>query len=165
MEKSEEKRNRRRGRPRGRKGETRRTEEKNEKVEELIRKIKEELVDSIEPICLHDLNAYERKLIHRYFERGGEITTKTYRIGEEDYELRIFPVGNLRRYAQKMADQAVSTRQKVVLPPMSSYERFIIHDYLKSLDTVKTHSVGEGDDRHIEIESAAVSSASSARSS
>lgn len=158
MENQEERKPRRR-RERGergdrgdRRGRGHREEEKSEKIEELIRQIKEELCDSIEPISLTDLNAFERRQIHRQFDRSTEIATKTYRVGEDAHELRIYPVGNLRRFAQKMADRAVETREKVVLPHMSSYERFVVHEYLKTLDTVKTCSHGEGDDRHIEIE-------------
>lgn len=126
--------------------------ERNPKIDALVKQIREELADSVEPIVIPELNAFERKLIHRQFDNNSEIVTKTYRLGDEDYELRVYPVGNLKRYAQKMADQAVQTRQKVVLPHMSNYERFVVHDYLKGLDTVKTNSVGEEDDRHIEIE-------------
>ncbi len=126
--------------------------ERNPKIESLIRRIKGELVDSIEPIVIPELNAFERKLVHRQFDNNPEIVTKTYRLGDEDFELRVYPVGNLKRYAQKKADEAVETREKVVLPHMSNFERFVVHDYLKTLDTVKTTSVGEEDDRHIEIE-------------
>jgi len=127
-------------------------DERNPKIDGLIRRIGEELADSIEPITIPDLNAFERKLIHRQFDNNSQIITKTYRLGEEEYELRVYPVGNLKRYAQQKAEEAMQTRKKVVLPHMSSYERFIIHDYLKTLETVKTSSVGEDDDRHIEIE-------------
>jgi predicted RNA-binding protein Jag len=126
--------------------------ERNPKIDALIKKIREELVDSIEPIVIPELNAFERKLVHRQFDSNSDIVTKTYRLGDDDYELRVYPVGNLRRYAQKKADEAVATRAKVVLPHMSNYERFVVHDYLKDVDNIKTKSVGEEDDRHIEIE-------------
>lgn len=129
-----------------------RNDERNPKIDSLVSKIREELADSIEPITIPDLNAYERKLVHRQFDNNSEIVTKTYRLGEEGYELRVYPIGNLKRYAQKKAEEAVETRKKVLLPHMSNYERFIIHDYLKTLETVKTSSVGEDEDRHIEIE-------------
>ena len=105
-------------------------------------------MDSIEPIIIPELNAFERKLVHRQFDNNPNIVTKTYRIGDEDYELRVYPVGNLKRYAQKKADEAVETREKIVLPHMSNYERFVIHDYLKEIDTVNTSSEGEEDDQH-----------------
>ena len=80
---------------------------KNEKIDNLIVKIKQELQNSIEPISLSDLNSYERKLIHRHFDHNPNIVTKTYRHGE-DYELRIYPIGNLRNFARQKADEAKS---------------------------------------------------------
>lgn len=148
------------GRPGGRSGGRnngryrRDRDERNPKIDALVKKIREELLGSIEPIVIPELNAFERKLIHRQFDNNPDIVTKTYRIGDEDYELRVYPVGNLKRYAQQKADEAIETRQKVTLPHMSNYERFVIHDYLKEIDTVKTSSEGEDDDRHIVIEPA-----------
>lgn len=126
--------------------------ERSEKIEELLSRIKTELMDSIEPIVIPELNAFERKLIHNQFDHNPEVVTKTYRIDENSYELRVYPVGNLKRFVQVKADEAISTREKVILPPMSSYERFVVHDCLKGIQTVKTNSYGEGEDRHIEIE-------------
>lgn len=148
---SREKRSRRPRRSGGRNGRQQQNQ-RSPKVENLIRRIKGELADSIEPIIIPELNAFERKLVHRQFDNNPEIVTKTYRLGDDEFELRVYPVGNLKRYAQKKADEAVETRQKVELPHMSNYERFVVHDYLKTLDTVKTTSVGEEDDRHVEIE-------------
>lgn len=121
------------------------------KIDRLLKKVREELSNSIEPISLSNLNSFERKLVHRAFDHNPEIVTKTYRSGE-DYELRIYPVGNLKRFADSKAEEAIATREPVSLPHMSSYERFIIHDYLKTRDEIKSTSVGEGEDRHIVIE-------------
>lgn len=126
-------------------------QEMPEKIVKLIDRIKTELTDSIEPIVIPNLNAFERKLIHREFDRNPAIVTKTYRYGE-DYELRVIPVGNLVKYARKKADEAIETKERVVLPPMTNYERFVVHSTLKNLDTIKTSSHGEGEFRHIEIE-------------
>lgn len=124
----------------------------NPKIEGLVRRIKKELNDSIEPIIIPELNAFERKLIHRQFDNDPNVVTKTYRLAEEEFELRVYPVGNLKRFAKTKAEEAVEKRETIVLPPMSNYERFVIHDYLKTFDTVKTNSIGEEEDRHIEIE-------------
>jgi predicted RNA-binding protein Jag len=124
---------------------------KNEKIDNLIVKIKQELQNSIEPISLSDLNSYERKLIHRHFDHNPNIVTKTYRHGE-DYELRIYPIGNLRNFARQKADEALKSGERIVLPHMSNYERFIIHDVLKDYSAVKSESQGDDDDRHIVIE-------------
>ena len=128
-----------------------RNQESNGKIIRLAKKIKAELENSIEPISLSKLNAFERKLIHRHFDHNPNIVTKTYRFGE-DYELRVYPVGNLRQYAQKKADEALQTGKKITLPHMSNYERFVVHDTLKAIDSIKSSSFGEGEERHIEIE-------------
>ena len=126
--------------------------QKSDKIIQLVKKAEDDLVDSLLPVSLTELDADERRQVHRHFDRSTEYSTKTYKISDNEYELRIYPVGNLRRLAQKSAEQAIKTGAKVVLPPMSSYERFIIHEVLKSNDAVKRASNGEGSERHIEIE-------------
>ncbi len=121
------------------------------KIRQLIDKIQQDLVGSLKPVSLYNLNSFERKQIHRYFDTKADYVTKTYRQGE-DYELRVYPVGNLKRYAEEKAEEAIKTGKKVVLPHMSSYERFIVHETLKSNEAIKSASFGEGEDRHIEIE-------------
>lgn len=120
-------------------------------IERLIQKAIHDLDNSLEPVSLEKLNAFERKLVHRQFDHDPNFVTKTYR-NEEEFELKIYPVGNLRKYAEKKAEEAVETGQKIVLPHMSSYARYVIHDTLKDIETVKSASYGEGEERHIEIE-------------
>ena len=122
------------------------------KIAQLIREVHENLIDSIVPISLTGLSPFERKQIHREFDKDPSVVTKTYHVNEEEYELRIYPVGNLRRYAEKKAAEAIQSGQKAVLPHMSSYERFVIHEALKSNEPIKANSYGDGEDRHIELE-------------
>ncbi len=127
-------------------------EEPSPKVIELVRQVENDLMDALAPVSLTQLDASERRQVHRHFDRSTEYATKTYKISENEYELRVYPVGNLRRLAERGAEQAIKTGQKVPLPPMSSYERFIVHEVLKQNDAVKSVSHGEGAERHIEIE-------------
>lgn len=120
------------------------------KINELIKKIQNELDGSIVPITLSELNSFERKLVHRHFDHDPNIVTKTYRHGDI-HELKIYPVGNLRKYAREKADQAIEQGETVVLPHMSSYERFIIHDVLKDNELITSESHGEGQERHVQI--------------
>ncbi len=120
------------------------------KINTLIQKIKKELDGSIVPITLSELNAFERKLVHRHFDHDPDIVTKTYRRGDV-HELKIYPVGNLRKYAEEKARLAIDNGETVVLPHMSSYERFIIHDFLKENELITSESKGEGYERHVEI--------------
>ena len=39
------------------------------KIEQLLRKVRAELDDSMDPILLSGLNAFERKLVHRHFDQ------------------------------------------------------------------------------------------------
>jgi hypothetical protein len=138
-------------RPNGRGGFHRAEDET--RLREIIHKAEQQLADSAQPVQLENLNPFERKQVHKHFERRKPaIETKTYR-GEGDSQvLWIFPVANLKKFAEEKANEALETGADVVLPPMSNYERFIIHDALKDNESVETISVGEGEERHIEIQ-------------
>lgn len=57
----------------------------------------------------------------------------------------------LRRLAQRMADQALQLGRTVSLEPMSPYERRIVHLALRDNQNVTTESVGEGAHRKVTI--------------
>jgi spoIIIJ-associated protein len=57
----------------------------------------------------------------------------------------------LRRLAERMAEQVVATRRSVVLEAMPPYERRIVHLALRNHPKVTTHSIGEGDNRKVMI--------------
>jgi spoIIIJ-associated protein len=59
--------------------------------------------------------------------------------------------GQLTKLAQRMADQVRRTRRPVMLEPMPPNERRIIHLSLAQDGQVTTSSVGEGEDRKVEI--------------
>lgn len=53
--------------------------------------------------------------------------------------------------AHRMANQVLRTGRNRSLEPMNPYERRIIHTAIQEIDGVSSHSVGEGDRRHIVI--------------
>ncbi len=53
--------------------------------------------------------------------------------------------------AHRMANQALKSGRNRSLEPMNPYERRIIHTAVQEIDGVSSHSVGEGDRRHIVI--------------
>lgn len=55
----------------------------------------------------------------------------------------------LEDQARLVAERARTFRYDVELPPMSSYERMIIHSTLKDVTDIETMSYGEGPLRHI----------------
>jgi len=58
---------------------------------------------------------------------------------------------NLRRLAQRMAEQAVQSGRTVVLEPMPPYERRIVHLALRDSPLVRTESTGAGNRRRVTI--------------
>ncbi|GAB4468983.1 MAG: hypothetical protein Kow00124_03790 [Anaerolineae bacterium] len=67
----------------------------------------------------------------------------------EGYKLR--RESTLRALAKRMAERARSQRRTMTLEPMPPNERRIIHLTLRTDETVRTESVGTGDDRKVTI--------------
>lgn len=59
----------------------------------------------------------------------------------------------LEQLAERMADKAIRSRSKVVLEPMASYERKIIHNALANRLDIETYSEGVEPNRYLVIES------------
>jgi len=57
----------------------------------------------------------------------------------------------LEALALKTADQVVKNRRKVTLPPMTSFQRRIIHSKLQDYKDVTTYSVGEDPNRRVVV--------------
>ncbi|MDI3299653.1 MAG: RNA-binding cell elongation regulator Jag/EloR [Bacillota bacterium] len=60
--------------------------------------------------------------------------------------------GNLRRVAQRAAEEAVRTGRRVELPPMPAAERRVVHLALEGDGRVRTHSEGEEPHRFVVVE-------------
>lgn len=57
----------------------------------------------------------------------------------------------LKNMVRRIADQVISEKEEKSLPPMSSYERRIIHSELSGRNDMVVESQGEGVERHIVI--------------
>ena len=68
----------------------------------------------------------------------------------EDYRERRH--ASLEQLAERMADRAVRTGRKVILEPMPSYERKVIHNALANRIDIETYSEGVEPNRHLVIE-------------
>lgn len=127
--------------------------EDDPRITALIHETQQKLNDSIHPVQLPNLNAVERKQVHRYFEhQKPAFETKTYRGEGEEQVLWVFPIANLTTWAEGEAKRAVETDTEIALPAMSSYERFVVHNVLKAIDSIDSFSEGEGAERHIRIQ-------------
>jgi predicted RNA-binding protein Jag len=123
---------------------------RRDKIDDILIDVQRKLRDTHEPVSLDNLNAFERKRIHRFFDDKDDYVTKTYRSGDE-FTLRVFPVSNIKKLAQAKAQEALESGNAVQLPPMGNYERYIVHDYLKDVEGIETASFGEGNERRVEI--------------
>lgn len=124
------------------------------KIDQILIDIQRKLRDSLEPYCVENLNSFERKKIHSFFDtKKDEYETRTYRQGDQ-FVLKVIPVGNLKRLAKQNAEKVLETGETIVMPYLGNYERYIVHNYLKDFDGIETKSVGEGADRRLEIRQA-----------
>lgn len=58
----------------------------------------------------------------------------------------------LRSTAKTIAQKAITQKKNQAMPPMSPYERLIVHQELQEHKKIKTFSEGQGAERHIIIE-------------
>ncbi|MDZ7372887.1 MAG: hypothetical protein ONB23_02860 [candidate division KSB1 bacterium] len=120
------------------------------KIDRILIDVQRRLRDSIDRVVLEGLDSFERKRIHRFFQRIEGIETRTVREGDQ-YKLHVIPVGNIQKLARDKAEEVLRTGQPVSLPPMGSYERYLVHTTLKDIEGIETESQGEGENRHVEI--------------
>ncbi|HXK52391.1 hypothetical protein H6802_00910 [Candidatus Nomurabacteria bacterium] len=59
----------------------------------------------------------------------------------------------LEDLAKKAIDKVRFFSKEVALPPMNSFERKYIHEFVSSYDDMQTESTGEGSERHIVVSS------------
>jgi len=123
----------------------------DEKVREAIDTLEASLKDSMEPSVIRGFNNLQRKQLILHFEKSQEYKLKTYR-EQDDVIIKIFPVGVIKRLTEQKTQEVLMKGVPEVLSPMGSFERFIVHDYLKDREGIKTESYGEGKDRYVGIQ-------------
>lgn len=120
-------------------------------IYEIIQEAEDRLNETIRPYKIKGLNKVDRERIFEHFENSSEFKVKIYR-EETAYLVRIYPVGKLKRLAEEKTQEVLMKGRQEELQPMGSFERFVIHDYLKERSDIKTESIGEpGKDRRIVI--------------
>ena len=58
---------------------------------------------------------------------------------------------NVKMRALNAAEEARSLKTDVVLPPMSPYERMVVHSTLAGQKDIQTESIGEGRSRQVKV--------------
>jgi hypothetical protein len=141
-ERGERRHSRRDGRP---------SEPLDEKVKETIRNAMEHFFDSVEPYAIPGFNPFQRRQIHQHFEKTAEFKVKVLRDEQGEPVLSVIPVGKLQRMAEALVQEVLLSGESRSMPPMNSFERFIVHEYLKSRGGVRSESHGEGAERHVDV--------------
>jgi spoIIIJ-associated protein len=67
----------------------------------------------------------------------------------DDYKKK--KIAYLKEMARSVAEEVILTKKEKILPPMSAYERRIIHMELANLPNIVTESLGEEPERKIII--------------
>lgn len=122
----------------------------DENVLRSIRQVEEAFKENSTPFKITGLNGFQRKQLYTYFEKKQEYRAKSYK-EKDDVIVKVYAIGHLKRLAEKAAQEVLMQGEFIELPPMSSFERYVIHDYLKDREGLKTESYGEGKERHIQI--------------
>ncbi len=60
-------------------------------------------------------------------------------------------IEKIQKVAKIMAERATSFKRDIELPPMTAYERMVIHSTLKEMPNIETESQGKGRDRRIYV--------------
>jgi predicted RNA-binding protein Jag len=123
----------------------------DENVKETIRNAMEHFMDSVEPYSVPGFNPFQRKQIHRHFERTAEFKVRVLRDDGGEPVLNIVPVGKLQRMAETLVQEVLMSGETRSMAPMGSFERFIVHEYLKTRGGVRSESYGDGAERHVDV--------------
>lgn len=94
------------------------------------------------------LSALEH-LIRRLLERDAETAAEKFFLDVNGY--RMHHVETLREEAKQIAKKVRLYRKEMMLKPMSSFERRVIHVALAEYPDITTESVGEGERRRVVI--------------
>ncbi len=124
------------------------------KVQEQIARIETHFQDQLDPLEIQGLNAFQRKQLHLHFEKHREFLVRSIRdqsSNKEEVILRVYPLGELQRMAEAKVQEVLITGEPQALPPMDAFARFLVHDYLKNREGIRTESFGEGKERHVRI--------------
>ena len=93
------------------------------------------------------LRAFEQ-VVKKMAEHKG-VTDTHYMIDVDGYRVR--HIEEIQQKAKVLAERAKSFEYDVEMPPMSSYERLIVHATLSGIPHITTESRGDGKDRRVVI--------------
>jgi hypothetical protein len=82
---------------------------------------------------------------------GGEESSSSSRPSSSSRSSSSSSESRLEELAEKKAREARDRGEEIVLGPMNSRERWVVHNTLKSVSGVRSESVGEGRTKRVKI--------------
>ena len=89
--------------------------------------------------------------LHQESEAVAPLGQKSFYFKLDINNYRKKKVEYLKKMAEDLANEVATTKEKKVLPPMSAYERRVIHTELAKRQDIATESQGEGFERRVVI--------------
>jgi hypothetical protein len=120
-------------------------------VLDAVKRVDDSVRESMEPVFVPGLNAFQAKMVSKHFGRGEEVKIKIIENEDKSITLKAYPVGKLRRLAETRAQKVLLSGETQHLPSMGSFERFVVHEYIKNRGGLRSESSGEGEERHVAI--------------
>lgn len=96
---------------------------------------------------LFALNHLVKKIVGK--DSKDAAAERQFHIDVNDYQAAA--TANLKNLAAIMGGRARSFKTNMELPPMSSYERMVVHSFFQDAQDLKTESVGDGERRRVVI--------------
>ncbi len=95
-------------------------------------------------------------LLKRLFNKNSFSGEETFKCTIDINDLQAKSDDKIKMKAISAAEEAKNSKTDVVMAPMSSYERMVVHSTLTSYPDISTESVGEGKDRKVKVKYLAI---------
>ena len=96
---------------------------------------------------LQALNVLIKQMSNTREQKGGD--SQAYIVDVNDYQKEL--IEHLRNQTKIIAERVKLFKKEMTLPPMSAYERMIVHSVATTIEGVETRSDGEGRERCVVV--------------
>lgn len=100
---------------------------------------------------LFEIQHLLKAILRRKIAAKGEPTKENFYIDLDINDYKKKKIDYLKETARSLADEVALTKKEKILPPMSAYERRIIHLELAGRSDVTTESIGSEPERKVVI--------------
>lgn len=98
---------------------------------------------------LLSLNHLIKRMVDQKLSKANSDEQLSFIVDVNGYQQR--KIDDLKNKAKMMVERARFFKSSVELEPMSSYERMVVHTFLKTLPDIKTESIGVGSERRVVV--------------